>query len=166
MLARWVVKARSTRAWPLPRGTPQRGHTGHLASTAGKIYQRLIHLSVLVDPGIATLVDLHDQIIDQGQGYWIKIEAWRVPVTRNIPHGIRYSLTLHEPYGRRILGYDNAHAIKPPRKFKFSGTRLPYDHRHRHLSDKGVPYEFRDAHQLLTDFFSEVDRVLAEIKTS
>ncbi len=118
------------------------------------------------DPGIGTLLDLHDQIIDQDQGYWIKIEAWQVPVTRDTPHGIRYSLTLHEPYGKRILGYDNAHAIKPPRKFKFAGTRLPYDHRHRHVSDKGVPYEFRDAHQLLTDFFSEVDRVLAEIKTS
>ena len=29
-----------------------------------------------------------------------------------------------------------------------------------------VQREFRDAHQLLTDFFTEVDRVLAEIKTS
>ncbi len=116
--------------------------------------------------GISTLIDLHDQIIDQGDGYWIKIEAWRVEPSAFIPHGIRYSLTLHEPYGRRILGYDNAHAVKPPKKFKFAGMRLPYDHKHRHASDKGVPYAFQDAHQLLSDFFKEVDQVLQEIKRS
>ncbi|MDD5295553.1 MAG: DUF6516 family protein [Rhodocyclaceae bacterium] len=112
--------------------------------------------------GIGTLLDLHDQIIDQGGGYWVKIEAWRVVANEEIPHGIRYSLTLHEPYGRRILGYDNAHAVKPPKKFKYAGRRLTYDHRHRHGSDQGVPYEFQDAHQLLADFFAEVDRVLQE----
>ncbi len=116
------------------------------------------------DPGITTLLDLHGQIIEQGNGYWIKIEAWRVEMSVDVPHGIRYSLTLHEPYGTRILGYDNAHAIKPPKKFKFAGLRLTYDHRHRHVSDKGVPYGFRDAHQLLSDFFSEVDKVLEEVK--
>ena len=38
------------------------------------------------------------------------------------------------------------------------------DHKHRHVSDKGVPYEFQNAQQLLVDFFDEVDRVLKEIK--
>ena len=114
--------------------------------------------------GVETLLDLHDQIIDQGDGYWIKIEAWQVEPTPEIPHGIRYSLTLHEPYGQRILGYDNAHAIKPPKKFKYAGRILTYDHKHRHTSDKGVPYEFKDAHQLLVDFFTAVDRVLREVK--
>ena len=96
-----------------------------------------------------------------GQGYWIKIEAWPVAPGKEIPHGIRYPLTFHEPYGKRILGYDNAHAVKPPKKFKFAGQRLAYDHKHRHVSDKGVPYAFVDAHQLLNDFFTEVDQVLA-----
>ena len=126
----------------------------------------MILLSIYEDPGISTLVDLHDQVIDKGNGYWIKIEAWRVAASSDIPHGVRYSLTLHEPYGGRILGYDNAHAVKPPGKFKYAGTRLPYDHKHRHVSDKGVPYAFRDAHQLLSDFFTEVDRVLQEIRGS
>lgn len=130
------------------------------------IYHQVIHLAMREDHGIATLIDLHDQIIDQGGGYWIKIEAWVVDVSTDIPHGIRYSLTLHEPYGKRILGYDNAHAVKPPKKFKYAGTRLPYDHKHRHVSDKGVPYEFKDAHQLLSDFFVEVDRVLEEVRKS
>jgi hypothetical protein len=128
------------------------------------LYHRLISSGMREDPGIVTLLDLHGQIIDQGDGFWIKVEAWQVQATRHIPHGIRYSLTLHEPYGGRILGYDNAHAIKPPKKFKFAGLRMPYDHKHRHASDKGVPYEFKDAHQLLADFFVEVDRVLVEYK--
>ncbi len=131
-----------------------------------KLYHQLIHLAMREDLGITTLIDLHDQIIDQGDGYWIKIEAWIVPVSKDIPHGVRYTLTLHEPYGKRILGYDNAHAVKPPKKFKYAGTRLPYDHKHRHVSDKGVPYEFKDAHQLLYDFFVEVDRVLKEARKS
>jgi hypothetical protein len=116
------------------------------------------------DSGIDTLLELHGSIFDQGGGYWIKIEAWSVDATKDIPHGIRYSLTLHEPYGKRILGYDNAHAVKPPKKFKYAGRKLAYDHRHRHVSDIGLPYEFKDAQQLLTDFFSDVDMVLSEVK--
>jgi len=45
-------------------------------------------------------------------------------------------------------------------------VRLPYDHKHRHISDKGVPYAFKDAHQLLSDFFVEVDRVLKKVRKS
>jgi hypothetical protein len=41
---------------------------------------------------------------------------------------------------------------------------MAYDHKHRHVSDKGVPYQFQDAQQLLIDFFSEVDRVLKEAR--
>ncbi|HAM21067.1 MAG TPA: hypothetical protein DCQ04_02120 [Actinobacteria bacterium] len=116
------------------------------------------------DRGIEILLDLHDQIIDQGGGYWVKIQVWRVEISAEVPHGIRYALTLHEPYGKRILGYDNAHAVKPPKKFKYAGRRLSYDHKHRHVHDKGVPYEFQDAQQLLVGFFNEVDRVLTEVR--
>lgn len=115
------------------------------------------------DAAIDTLLDLHGSILDQENGYWIKLEAWRVEASDRIPHGIRYSLTLHEPYGNRILGYDNAHAVKSLRAFKYAGRILPYDHRHRHPSDKGVPYEFKDAQQLLEDFFADVDRVLSKV---
>jgi hypothetical protein len=115
------------------------------------------------DLGIETLLNLNDYVISQDGGYWVKIEAWMVLANDNIPHGIRYSLTLHEPYGKRILGYDNSHAIKLPKKYKFAGQRLPYDHKHRHVSDQGVPYEFKDAYQLLADFFAEVDILLTEL---
>lgn len=119
----------------------------------------------MADPsGLQNLLDLADSVIDQDDGNWIKIEAWSLAPNKEVPHGIRDSLTLHEPYGKRILGYDNAHAVKPPKKFKFAGRRLAYDHKHRHVSDKGAPYAFVDAHQLLSDFFTEVDQVLARAK--
>ena len=116
------------------------------------------------DAAIETLLDLNGSILDQENGFWIKLEAWRVEASDHVPHGIRYSLTLHEPYGKRILGYDNAHAVKPPKKFKFAGQIVAFDHKHRHGSDKGVPYGFRDAQQLLEDFFADVDRVLQEVR--
>ena len=120
-------------------------------------------LGSVKDHQIRTLLDLHDQVIDQEDGYWIKIGAWQVEPTKDIQHGIRYTLTLHAPSGKRILGYDNAHAVKAKRS-KFSGQRLPFDHKHRSVTDKGVPYEFKDANQLLQDFFNEVDAVLKEVR--
>ena len=114
------------------------------------------------DIGLDTLLDLDGSILEQEGGYWIKIEARRVPVSEQAHHGIRYSLTLHDRLGTRVLGYDNAHVVKPPKKFKFAGQRLRYDHRHRTSSDKGVPYAFESAHRLLEDLFAEVDRVIKE----
>ena len=117
-----------------------------------------------VDSGLTNLLELNDSVLDQGDGYWIKIVAWQVAPSLDVPHGIRYSLTLHEPLGQRIMGYDNAHGVKPASKFKYAGQRLPYDHKHRHATDVGVHYNYVDAHQLLSDFFAEADRVLAQHK--
>ena len=118
----------------------------------------------MTDPGIETLLDLDGSILDQEGGYWVKIVAWRVEPSDDRPHGIGYALSLHEPHGKRVLGYDNAHAVKLPKKYKYAGRVLAFDHKHRHVSDQGVPYEFSDAVQLLTDFFADVDRVLSELK--
>ncbi len=104
------------------------------------------------DGGLETLLAMDGSIVDQDDGYWFEIHAWAVEPSSDIPHGIRYSLTLHNPYGTRLMGYDNAHAVKLSKKFKFAGHRLPYDHRHRHAGDKGILYEFVDAYQLLSDF--------------
>lgn len=110
------------------------------------------------DVGLSTLLDLHQQVIDQEDGYWVKIEAWQVEASEAMPHGIRYSLTLHNPRGDRILGYDNAHSVK--HKPQYSGRRIPYDHKHRHKLDRGIEYEFKDPYQLLSDFFVDVDKAL------
>jgi hypothetical protein len=110
---------------------------------------------------IETLLDLDGVVIEQAGGYWTKFEVRRVSqTTEEIPHGIRYSLTLHNRHGERIMGFDNAHAIKSRKKGKHQGRKI-YDHRHRHSKDEGVPYEFVDAHQLLKDFWSEVDKTLS-----
>jgi len=114
------------------------------------------------DSGIETLLDLNENIIQQEHGYWVEIHTWRVEPSNLIPHGIRYALTLHQQNGARVMGYDNAHGVKPSSKFKFAGQVLPYDHKHRNISDKGVPYEFVDAYQLLQDFFADVDRIVQE----
>jgi hypothetical protein len=117
----------------------------------------------MTDHSIDTLLSLHGSVIDQEDGYWVKLEAWTGMATADIPHGVRYSLTLHAPSGKRLLGFDNAHAVKVKGK-KFAGQRLPFDHKHRTSSDHGVPYSFSSAHQLLSDFFKAVDSVLQEVK--
>ena len=109
-----------------------------------------------------TLLDLHEQIIAYDEGYWVKIEAWEVVKSYQIPHGIRYSLTLHDFHGNRILGYDNAHQLKEKRK-KYTATKnRPYDHRHINGKDLVVEYKFEGPQQLLIDFFNEVNKVLQQ----
>ena len=56
------------------------------------------------DIGLETLLDLDGSILEQEGGYWIKIEVRRVPASEHAYHGIRYSLTLHDKYGTRVLG--------------------------------------------------------------
>ncbi len=115
--------------------------------------------------GLETLLDLDGYVIDQGHGYWVKIEARKLrEPSKERPHGISYCLSLHDNYGQRIMGFDNAHAVVHRQKGKYSGRRFAYDHKHRHISDKGVPYEFVDAYQLLSDFFKEVDKVVKQHK--
>ena len=114
------------------------------------------------DGGLETLLELDGNVLEQENGFWIKVEVRAVAASEHIPHGIRYSLTLHDRYGTRVLGYDNAHAVKLPKKFKFAGRRLPHDHRHRGASDTGVPYLFESPQRLLEDFFAEVDLVIRE----
>jgi len=69
---------------------------------------------------LETLLDLNGEIFPMDNGYWTKFEASRVTPTAQIPHGIKYSLTLHDRNNTRVLGFDNAHAFKS----KKIGTQL------------------------------------------
>ncbi|MCF6765187.1 hypothetical protein L3V82_05340 [Thiotrichales bacterium 19S3-7] len=55
------------------------------------------------DVGIDTLLELNGEIFHDDSGYWYKIEAYLVEPTKERPHGIRYNLTLHNKYNKRIL---------------------------------------------------------------
>ena len=116
------------------------------------------------DAGLDVLLDLHGTEYTEENGYWYRIAAWRVQPRPEIPHGIRYNLTLHNSYNLRIMGFDNAHAIKPRKRGKFKGRIISYDHQHKSTTDRGTPYAFSSAQQLLEDFFNEVTRIVKEVK--
>jgi hypothetical protein len=46
------------------------------------------------------------------QSWWVKFQAKSIKPTAQKPHGLDYSLTLHAPDGKRIIGYDNAHTVR------------------------------------------------------
>jgi hypothetical protein len=112
--------------------------------------------------GIDTLLELSGHVLTQAGGYWVKIDAWRVEPSPMIPHGIRYALTLHDTRGTRVMGFDNAHAPGVSQQGRYTGRIVTYDHQHRHATDKGIPYAFQDAYELMKDFFAAVDRVIQE----
>lgn len=115
--------------------------------------------------GLEYLLGLDGNIeVQNDAGYWVKMEVSSVDVMAERPHGIKYSLTLHAPDNTRLIGFDNAHSVRPAgSRYGHAGRRFPYDHRHRHALDEGVLYEFDTAYQLVSDFYAEVDRVLKEV---
>lgn len=101
-----------------------------------------------------------------GRVHWFesghfKFEIRRVDPIPERPHGLRYSFTLHDPQGNRLIGFDNAHGVAElGSRFKAKPTAV--DHWHRTQDDEGRPYAFKDADTLLADFFREVRRALEE----
>jgi len=106
------------------------------------------------------LLDWDGEVIVQDRGYWVKIEARRRDRSRQVPHGFDYSLTLHDKYGKRVLGFDNAHAA-PKKGGQFSPRRVEYDHWDRDGRTIEV-YEFTDAGKLVEDFFAAVDQMMKD----
>ena len=94
-------------------------------------------------------------------GHFLKFEIRLVEKSPQVPHGIAYSFTFHEPEGKRLLGFDNAHPIAHAggRYVKPKGEA---DHWHRTINDEGRPYTFVSAEQLLEDFFAEVEKTCEE----
>jgi hypothetical protein len=111
------------------------------------------------DETFVTLLNLDGEIFPMDSGYWTKFEAYRVNPEPHMPHGIRYSLTFHDRYNRRVLGFDNAHAVKPARK-GYGARKITWDHKHKR--DTISPYEYASASQLLEDFWREVERIMEE----
>lgn len=93
-------------------------------------------------------------VVDPEGGHWIKFVINRVPATVDRPHGLDYSLTLHDADGTRLVGFDNAHPVR--QRPGPGGKGGPRDHKHRLRTIR--PYEYRSA----ADFWAEVDGVLKE----
>ena len=95
------------------------------------------------------------------QGYYLKFRIKRVLPHPQRPQGLRYSFSLHDESGKRLVGFDNAHPVKV-RSGALTIRPIEADHWHRTSTDKGRPYKYEGAEKLLDDFFKEVRRVLAE----
>ena len=115
------------------------------------------------DPTIEWFFELDGTIhfADERCKYRIKITAKRTDVTAERPHGLRYSLTLHDADNERILGFDNAH---PVRARKGPGGKKHRFHDHRHRYDKTHVYHFVDTATLITDFYKAVVSVFKQME--
>ena len=102
---------------------------------------------------LENLLNLHGEVFPMDNGCWIKFEAYQVELSKAVPHGVRYSLTLHDKNNHRVIGYDNAHSFKSSKKY--STRKESYDHIHKQIDI--VAYEFESAEQLLEDFWKSVD---------
>lgn len=111
------------------------------------------------DAGLERLLDLHGFLAEVGGGYWVKMEARRVPADAARPHGVQYALTLHAPGGGRVFGIDNAHLVRPTRG-PAGRSRAGRDHMHRGSAVR--PYRYRDAETLMDDFWREVNAILKQ----
>jgi hypothetical protein len=86
-----------------------------------------------------------------------EVRCQRVQPGAERPHGISYAITLHDPSGKRVFGYDNAH---PTQMTGGPGGRKTRSQDHVHRGDTIRPYRFMDAATLLADFWMNVDRIL------
>jgi len=109
------------------------------------------------DPGLDRLLDLAGFKAEVGGGYWVKIDARRVAPDSRRPHGVSYTLTLHEPSGRRVFGIDNAHTVRTTRG-PAGRTSRTLDH--LHSGETVRPYNYGNAEKLMDDFWSEVEAIL------
>jgi hypothetical protein len=120
-------------------------------------------MKMVKDHSLDMLLELDGQVfvVDPGGKYWVRfrVRVTKVAVTPEKPHGLDYSLTLHDETGERLAGFDNAHPVKPTRG-PAEKKRKSHDHKHRFQTIR--PYAYKDAGKLLEDFWAEVDSVLKE----
>lgn len=95
-------------------------------------------------------------------GYWTKFEARLVTPCDEIPHGVRYSLTLHDRQGTRLLGFDNAHAVKKAKRYE--SRRIEWDHRHD--ADIVTAFAFDTPAALLQEFWIAVNSIIDKARES
>ncbi|TMV81908.1 hypothetical protein FGG78_24585 [Thioclava sp. BHET1] len=111
------------------------------------------------DHSLDTLLDLHGQRYFMGdKGHRVQFDVAEVEVSPERPHGLKYSLTVHNPRGERIAGFDNAHPA--PSGGKPGARKAEFDHKHRFKTVR--PYDYHDAATLIEDFWQLAESVLRE----
>jgi hypothetical protein len=80
-----------------------------------------------------------------------------VSITPERPHGLNYSLVLLTAQGKRVVCFDNAHAVS---QGSGPGKKNSKQYDHKHIGNKVTPYEFRDAYTLVADFWDDVDKLI------
>lgn len=114
--------------------------------------------------GLNCLLELDNEImyLDNKGQFYSKFEAKICEPNEHIPHGIKYSLTLHDkrlsPYETRIFGMDNSHGGKFSKK-KYAHRKVEWDHIHK--NEKITHYHFEDCEKLMLDFWKNVKSILA-----
>jgi Family of unknown function (DUF6516) len=113
------------------------------------------------DTSLDALLGLDGEVfvIDADAGLWVQFRARAVPASEAKPHGLDYSLTLHDRNGERLVGFDNAHAVAG-QSGPGGRKKAAFDHKHRLRTVQ--PYDYADAATLLEDFWAAVDAVLRE----
>ena len=82
----------------------------------------------------------HSKDIDD-RGNIVEMKIWQVPVSKDKPHGFKYSL-VYINGGKRMVGYDNGEG---------KGD-------HRHFHGKEYPYLFTSVKKLFEDFKKDIKR--------
>jgi len=100
---------------------------------------------------LAVFLSLDDERFRLDDSHWVKFEVTRVEPSPQVPHGIKYSLTLHDRYNQCVLGYDNGHAMTG-RKRRYQARRQIWDHRHE--GDHVEPHDFGSPVKQLQDFWA------------
>lgn len=96
-------------------------------------------------------------VIDADGKCWVRFEVKQYEVTAERPHGLKYSLTLHDEDGERLLGFDNAHLV---REGSGPGARTRIEYDHKHSGERIRFYVYEDAATLLANFWTEVEMIL------
>jgi hypothetical protein len=105
------------------------------------------------DGPLQRLLDLNGEVLDQGEGYWVRIRVTRVGPDKLKPHGIDYSLCLLSPDDECLLRFDNAHPIRV-------GHKLTDASDHVHKGEHVEPYIYSDPEELMNDFWGAVEEIL------
>lgn len=103
---------------------------------------------------LENLLLIEGEIFPMDNIYWVKFEVKTITPNDNVPHGVRYSLTLHNKNNHRVIGFDNAHSFKPS-SFRYGAQKTTWDHIHK--KEETFPYEFDCAGKLMEDFWNSVN---------